>query len=153
MIKTLLKLGILLAIGIVSYNYFFGTEAEKEVSRNIFAQTKKIGKSTLELGKSTLDLFKSEREKLDQGKYDGALEKITGLFDKMKDEVKENSHILQRIKELEAKKDKLSEKAKETSEETGAAAKADKEKLVEEIKELYDEAEELAKEAKAAEKQ
>ena len=147
MIKTLLKLGILLAIGIVCYNYFFGTAAEKESSKKIFSKAKEIGKSTFELGKSTIELFKSEREKLDEGKYDGALDKIGGLFNELKDSAKENSHILKRIKELEAKKEDLVQKTKETSDDNSIAAKKEKEKLVAEIKDLFNEAEALAKEA------
>ncbi|MFK8114987.1 MAG: hypothetical protein AB8B91_22485, partial [Rubripirellula sp.] len=69
MVKTLFKLVLVLVVGLLSYNYFFGTAEEKERSRQVVAQ---VG----ELTSSVVDLLKTEKQKYDAGKYDAAFSKI-----------------------------------------------------------------------------
>lgn len=77
MIKFLIKIGLLAVVGVLTYNYFFGTAAEKQQSANVFGMVK-------DLGSSIGDLVKSETEKFDQGKYDQVLSKVTSAFDALK---------------------------------------------------------------------
>lgn len=103
MIRSLLKLGALLVVGILVYNYFFGTVEEK-------AQSKKVFTEVVDLGKSAWNLLKTEKAKLDDGKYDGALDKISGLIDNLKRKAKtieDNKEILDQIRDLEIKKEKI----------------------------------------------
>ena len=72
MIKSILRLAAILVVGILFYNYFLGTPTEKEQSKKVFSKVK-------DLGRDAWDLLKTEKEKLDEGKYDEALDKITTL--------------------------------------------------------------------------
>ena len=66
MFKTLIKLAVVLAIGLLTYNFFLGSPEEKEASQKVVGQVR-------DLGASVFDLLKSEQEKLSAGKYDEAL--------------------------------------------------------------------------------
>ena len=100
--KSILRLGLLLVAGILVYNFFLGTPEEKEQSKVIFREVK-------DLGKAAVDLLKSEKNKFDEGKYDGALDKIGNLFDSLKNKAEdiEDSQLLDRIAELEDKRKAL----------------------------------------------
>lgn len=67
--KLLIKVVLLLVVGVLGFNYFFGSPDEKETSRQVFAQVK-------ELSSSVVGLLKSEKEKFDQGEYHDALAKV-----------------------------------------------------------------------------
>ena len=103
--KSILKLAVILVVGILIYNYFLGTEAEKEQSKEIFSEVK-------DLGKAAWGLLKSEKDKFDEGKYDGALDKIGSLIDNLKDKAEtiQDSDILDRIAQLEDQKAELERK-------------------------------------------
>ena len=77
MIKSLIRLVVLVVIGVLVYNYFLGTDEEKENASRIFQEVK-------EVGSSVADLLRSEKEKFDSGKYDAALDKVGGLFDNIR---------------------------------------------------------------------
>ena len=121
MIRSLLKLGALLLVVILVYNYFFGTVEEK-------AQSKKVFTEVVDLGKSAWGLLKSEKAKMDDGKYDGALEKISGLIDNLKKKantLKDNKEILDQIRDLETKKEQIEDQlAEKGSAEEKAVPKA-----------------------------
>ena len=103
--KSILRLAVILIVGILIYNYFLGTEAEKEQSKEIFSEVK-------DLGKAAWGLLKSEKDKFDEGKYDGALDKIGSLIDNLKDKAEtiQDSDILDRISQLEDQKADLERK-------------------------------------------
>jgi len=134
MIKSLLKLGLLLVIGILVYNYFLGTPEEKASSKKVFTEIK-------EVGKSVGGLLKAEKEKFDAGKYDNALDKIGGMFDKLKSKVKDGSDQFKEIKELEEKKNKLKERLSEGGD---TLPEEEKQALKKELEELIKETEKLA---------
>jgi len=101
MIKTILRVLAVLVVGIVVYNFFFGTPEEKQQSREIFQKGK-------ELVVSAKDLLQSEKEKFDAGKYDNALDKIGGLFNDLKDKTNQfDENYLDRISELEQRRQEL----------------------------------------------
>lgn len=110
MIKTAIRLGLLLVIGIIVYNYFLGTPEEKESSRKIFNEVKK-------LGESTWALLKSEKDKLDEGKYDEALTKMEDIFDKIKGEAKNenNAELMEEVRVLEYDQQKLKDRINSTN--------------------------------------
>lgn len=93
---NLLKLAALLVIGILVYNYFFGTTEEKAQSKVIFSEAK-------DLGKAAWGLLKSEKEKFEDGKYDEAVDKVGGLFKNLKTKAQENkdTDALAELRELE----------------------------------------------------
>ncbi len=93
---NLLKLAALLVIGILVYNYFFGTTEEKAQSKVIFSEAK-------DLGKAAWGLLKSEKDKFEDGKYDEAVDKVGGLFKNLKTKAQENkdTDALAELRELE----------------------------------------------------
>ncbi len=64
-----LPLVIVLAVGLVGYNYFFGTPEEQQNSVKIFSQVQG-------LGSDVFNLLVSEKGKFDDGKYNDAMDKI-----------------------------------------------------------------------------
>lgn len=134
--KSLIKLGLLLIVGILVYNFFFGNENEKAQSREIF---EKVG----DLGKAGINLLRSEKEKFDDGKYDDALDKIGNLFDKVRDKAEDlnDSELLRDISRLEKKRQDLKraveeERPEEYSQEKKDSLKAEWEQLMEESEEV-----------------
>lgn len=102
MIKSLLKIGVLLVIGILVYNYFLGTPEEKEQSKVIFTEVK-------DLGKSAWGLLEKEHTKFKAGKYDDALTKVEDLYTSIKEKAKviKDSELLDKVTELEKKRQEL----------------------------------------------
>ncbi|PHI19105.1 hypothetical protein CEQ90_14410 [Lewinellaceae bacterium SD302] len=133
MIRTLLKLGVFLVIAVLGYNYFLGDEAEKAQSREI------VGKAA-DLGKDAWNLLRAEKEKMDEGKYDGALDKLKGLYGELRETAGnlKDSDALEQISKLEEKRKELSEKLEN-------ATAAEKEATAREVEELTEETEEVMK--------
>jgi len=98
MIRFVLKIGALLVVGILIYNFFFGDSAEKEQSRKIFGQVKDVVVSVSQL-------VKTEKQKFDAGKYDTALEKLGGAYQAVRGQVQKlDASFLSRLDELEKRK-------------------------------------------------
>lgn len=101
MIRSILKIGALLVAGILIYNYFFGTNEEKDTSRKIFGEMKDVVVSVAQL-------VKSEKEKFNAGKYDAALEKLGGAYRAVRERAQHlDAGLLQRLDELEKRKASL----------------------------------------------
>lgn len=102
MIRLLLKLAFILVIGIVGYNYFLGNEQEQANSREIVGKVR-------DLGSDAWNLLASERRKLREGKYDGALEKLDKLYDSLRDKATAltDSRLLERLNELDERRREL----------------------------------------------
>jgi len=144
MIKSILKVGIFLVVGILGYNYFFGSPEEK-------AQSKEILNKAADVGKAGVGLLKEEVQKFKSGKYDDALDKVGNALNNTKDKVKEGSKLLDQVKDWQAKKDEWTKKSEELK---GSIDSDDsKEDTKEAIKRLNEEAKELEKEGKRLEKE
>lgn len=101
MIRILLKYGALLVAGILIYNYFFGTDTEKDNSRKIFGQVRDV---VVSVGQ----LVKSEKSKFDAGKYDAALEKLGSAYKAVRERAQHlDASMLKRLDELEQRKSAL----------------------------------------------
>ncbi len=112
MIRSILKIGVVVVLGLLIYNYFLGSPEEKAQSKEIFGKFKEVGKS---IG----NMLKTEKGKFDSGKYDNALGKVREMLGNLKSkageiggdykdkisnlEQKENEleNMLKRLKELE----------------------------------------------------
>lgn len=136
MIKTIIKIGLLLVAGLLGYNYFLGDDAEKAQSREI------VGKAR-DLGKDAWDLLKSERTKLKEGKYDGALDKLEGLYGSLKERAGDlaDSDALQRINELTQRRDELEKALTDAGGELSTEGKRKLDNLTAETEELMNEME------------
>ena len=106
MMRSLIKLGLILVVGILVYNYFFGTPEEKQQSKAIFEDVRS-------LTQSAIGLLKTEKVKFDEGKYDDAVEKVGGLLDNMKgkaEQLKDNKDLIGQISELQQRQRALDAK-------------------------------------------
>ena len=136
MIRTLLKIGALLVVVLLGYNYFFGDETEKAQSREIVG---KVG----DLGKDAWNLLKSEREKMREGKYDDALEKLDGLYQNLrgKAEALRDSEALERLRELSERRAELEQMLEDGDDELSRDARRKLDDLTAETEELMNEME------------
>lgn len=101
MIKSLIKIGLFLVVGILCYNYFFGNSEEKANSKKVFHE---VG----DLARSVGSLVRSEREKFDQGKYDGALAKLGDAYQGLKKQAKFlDENVLKRLDAAEKRREAL----------------------------------------------
>ena len=137
MIKTILKLGLVLVVGLLGYNYFLGDVEEKEQSREIVG---KVG----DIGKDAWNLLKSERQKMKDGKYDDAREKLDGLYSsvKGKDQDLKDSGILDRLDDLDQRRKELEGLVNEKGSELSTDAKRKLNDLTAETEVLMNEMEE-----------
>lgn len=106
--KSLLKLLAIVVVGVLIYNYFFGTPEEKATSKEIFTDVR-------DLGKATWGLLKSEKQKFDEGKYDEAVDKVGGLLGSLKSKARtsEDDASLARLEELERRRLELEQEVAE----------------------------------------
>lgn len=151
MLKLLFRLLFILLIGVLVYNYFFGTPAEKETSRVIFHDVKQVSKSAW-------TLLKSEKAKLDAGKYDTALNKINEVIGQLKTRARDdrNQPALSKLEELDRERQVLESRletlnqARRIAEQTGAlrskiSVEQDERRLKSDLTVLFDETESLLK--------
>lgn len=104
MLRFIISTSFFLVIGLLSYNYFFGTTEEKEQAQEIFSK----GAEVVGAGAG---LLKSEYQKYQEGKYDEALENVSHLLSKLKDQggdlLEEIESWKQRKNDWEQKKNDL----------------------------------------------
>ena len=136
MIRLVIKLGIFLVIGLVGYNYFFGSADEKAQSREIVG---KVG----DLGRDAWNLLRSERSKMKEGKYDDALEKLDGLYQNLrgKAEALRDSEALERLRELSERRAELEQMLEDGDDELSRDARRKLDDLTAETEELMNEME------------
>jgi len=146
MIGKIIKLGILVVIGLVGYNYFLGTPEEKEKSKEI------IGKVT-DIGKAGVGLIKEEVAKFKDGKYDRALEKIQSGLSTAKEQLQDKGgKLMDSIESWESKKDAWSKERDRLKELFETADDEQKEALSKEIEDLNKKGEQLEATADQIEK-
>jgi Sec-independent protein translocase protein TatA len=143
--RSLIKLGLILLVAVLGYNYFFGTAEEKEQSKEIIGKVRDVGRDAW-------GLLKSEKDKLNEGKYDGAVDKVGGtvesigeLLGKLKRTAEDldDAGALDRLSELQDKQQALEKQlASETPETYDAAEQA---KVKSEIEQLLKQTESLMK--------
>jgi len=98
MLSKLIKYGLVLVAGILIYNFFFGDAAEKKQAKEV------IGKAGDALG-ATWNLLKSEKQKFDAGKYDQALDKLSGAYQAIRNGAQYlDQNVLRRLDDLERRK-------------------------------------------------
>lgn len=137
MIRSLLKLLFILIIGVLIYNYFLGTPEEKENAKQIFSEVKDVVVGVK-------DLVKAEKEKFDKGKYDNAIDKIGELLSKLKSKAKDiDEKYIDRISDLEKKKDQLKDAISNYDEEDERIGDTQKDSMVNELDQLLRDAESL----------
>jgi hypothetical protein len=133
MIRTVFKLGLILVVGILIYNYFLGTPEEKASSEKIFSEVK-------DLGVAAWGLLKSEKQKFDEGKYDEALDKVGNLFSNLREKASQlnDRDLSDRIDNLEQQRKDIQEKVDRASDSLSEEEKAE---LKEQFRSLMDQTE------------
>ncbi len=103
MIKMLVRLAIVVVIGLLGYNYFFGTTEEKESAQETINSIK-------DLFGQLWALLISEKEKFSEGKYDEALDNVGDLFSRLEERAArtDDPQLLERLDELEARRREIS---------------------------------------------
>lgn len=140
MIKSVLRLAVVLVIGILVYNYFLGTPEEK-------ASAKNIGNKVLDIGKAGVGLLKDEYKKFRDGKYDKALDKVGNLLDKAKQKGGEYVNDIKDWEERKAAWDQKKDELEKMME--GDEDKISEEDMKKAIEDLKQEGKQLEKEGKA----
>ena len=101
MIRSLIKIGIFLVIGILIYNYFLGDNSEKAQSKALFGEMRDV---VVSVG----GLLKSEKQKYDAGKYDEALDKLGDAYVVIrKQAVKLDKGMMEDLESLEKRQKSL----------------------------------------------
>ncbi len=134
--RTIINLVLIIVIAIVGYNYFFGDHREQAESREIVDQVKGLGKS---IG----DLMISEKEKFDQGKYNGLVERLRSLTDRIGSQLEtSDTKGKEQLKELEGELDELERKVEESgdtiSDQTGEELRIRLNQLLEQAERMLD---------------
>ncbi|OAV42699.1 hypothetical protein [Lewinella sp. 4G2] len=142
MIKFIIKLGLVLVVGLVGYNYFFGDAEEKEQSREIVGKVK-------ELGSDAWALLRSEKQKMDDGKYDDALDKLDNLYGELRGKAQDikDSGALDRLQELSERRGELEELLRQEGDELSAEGKRKLDDLTQDTEVLMNEMEAKSKSA------
>jgi DNA repair ATPase RecN len=145
MIKSILKLALLLIVGIVVYNLFMGTPEEKTGAKKIVKEVKDVG---VEIG----NLLKEEKKKFDQGKYDNALDKIDDLFEDLKNKAEDiDKKYLPEIETLEEKANDLKERIDKANKHKSVSNQGEKElkELNKQFENLVDDVDDLLEKMKS----
>jgi len=104
MLRGLFRLLLFVVAIVLIYNYFLGDAKERKQSEEIVSQVKSLGKS---MG----DLLVAEKDKLQQGKYDEALEKVGDFIKNLRSNSDQlDVDGLRKLNELEAQKIELQSK-------------------------------------------
>lgn len=104
--KRILSLLIILVVGILGYNSYFGSEEDKARSREVTTKAK-------DLGKTVIGLLKAERQNLKNGKYDEAFDKVGTVFKGIGQKAQElGGNFPERYNKIEKKLDELKTKSK-----------------------------------------
>ena len=132
--RTLLKLALLLIVGLLAYNYFLGSPEEKEQSRVIVDKAR-------DLGSEAWKLLQTEREKMREGKYDAALDRLESLYKDLRREAESvrDSDALRKLDELSRRRETLEERNSER--ELDAEARQQLDELTDETEDLMHEME------------
>ncbi len=137
--KRIISLLFIVVVGILGYNFYFGSEEDKARSREVTTKAK-------DLGKTVFSLLKSERESFKNGKYDKALDKVGVIFKDIGQKAQElGGNFPERYNKIEQQLDDL--KAKSDRQNTTQPKNPDKEK-----KEIGDQFDHMIKEIEALKK-
>ncbi len=144
MISRILSTAAILIIGLLAYNYFLGSQSEKEQAKEI------IGKGAEVVG-AGVNLLKVEYQKFRDGKYDKALDKIGNLLRDLKEK---GGELVNEIDDWQDRKGSWDEKKNELEELLKSGSDSiNEEEVKAAIKELEKEGEALKKEGQKLQEQ
>ncbi len=141
MIKSLLKIAVLVVIGVLVYNYFFGDPDEKATSEKVFNEIKDVGVAVK-------DFVKDEHQRIKDGKYKKVISKIddtlTGIEAKIKNMDKET---VEEYKNLRRESKRLEGELKDLKEDSSDELSKEERKSIEsKLKDLLEKTNDFIKE-------
>ncbi len=140
LMRSIIKLVLIVLIAVLGYNYFLGSTDEKSESREIVAQVK-------DLGKSIGGLIMSEKEKLEAGKYDGLFDNLENIFKKLESQIRSgDKEQREQLNDLEQDKKDLEKEVKDA--EKNEVSRNKKNELEARLKGLLEKTEKLLDENK-----
>lgn len=99
--KRILPLIAFLVIGLLGYNYYYGTEEDKARSKEVTSKAK-------DFGTSIINLLKAEQTNFKAGKYDNTFKKVGGIFKDLGRKAEQlGGNFPARLKQLETKLNNL----------------------------------------------
>ncbi|MGB0864220.1 MAG: hypothetical protein ACPG19_00815 [Saprospiraceae bacterium] len=125
----LVSYAIVLIIGILIYNNFFGSETEKQQSKEVFQKTK-------DLGLEIRDLIKQERANYDDGKYSKIVNKVKTLIGKS-DEL--NSKYSKKLDEIDEIQEELGAEQRKKARNSSSYNEKTEEELKRQLEDLLNE--------------
>ncbi|MBY5958923.1 hypothetical protein KUV50_12300 [Membranicola marinus] len=133
--RAIVNIILIVLIAVIGYNYFFGSSEEKSDSQEIVDQVK-------DLGKSIGSLITSEKQKMEEGKYDGLFDKVEGIFRTLERQLGANdSDQKEELQDLERDKKALEREVRDAEEHEVSPEK--KNELEEKLQELLEKTERL----------
>ena len=120
MIKGLLKIGLILVVGILVYNRFFGTDVEKQQAKEVFGSVKGVVHSVA-------GILKSEKAKFDEGKYDKVMDKLGDAYKTVREKAQfVDQKVLSQLDDLEKRKAELQKELDDLKADSGESSTAEK---------------------------
>lgn len=116
--RFLIRIVLLLVVGVVLYNFFFGSPEEKEQSKTVINTAKEAGKAVWSFGKEAFGLLRKEKVKFEDGKYNEAVDNVGNLYDKLRGHAKtidDNKDLIARLDRLERERRELETKIDQPS--------------------------------------
>jgi len=130
MIKTILKLAILLVAGVLIYNYFLGSPDEKAASQKVFNEIKDVGSAVT-------DFVKDEHQRIKDGKYDKVIGKVDDALTNIEAHVKNmDPEAIAEYKELKRESAVLEKEIEQVDEEDTELSKDERKAIEEKLKSL-----------------
>jgi len=137
--KFLIKAALILIVGILVYNYFWGTPEEKATSTQVYTKVK-------DLTVSVVDVLKQEKDKFNKGKYDTAIDKVENVISTLRSNKKELSSSEQnQVEQLNLEKDQLKTDIERTNKLPEKEADEASKKLDDRLMNLLHKAEEIVR--------
>jgi len=138
MIRKLISLVILVVVGLMGYNMFFGTEEDK-------ARGKAVTKEFKELTGAIGGFLKAEKENYDAGKFEDAMQKLNKAFRNISSKAQEiGGNLPERVKELEEKKEQLDRLIETNKNSRIADPKKENDKIEDEMSDILKELQDIA---------
>ena len=139
--KRIISLIVLVVVGLLVYNTYYGSEEDKERGNAVVKESK-------EAIQSVFDLLKGEKENFDEGKYNDALDKVGSILKDLGDKVGNlGNEYPGKLKQLEDKKAELEQKLQDRKSQSEAGERRSTsvtdEELTDELNDLLNELKEL----------
>ena len=132
MIKSIIKIALLLVVGVLVYNYFFGDAAEKATSQKVFTEIKDVGIAVK-------DFVKDEHQRIKDGKYSRVIDKIDDALTSAEAKLKNmDRETVEEYKELRRENRRLEDELVDLEKDDRELTKDDRSNIEDKLKVLLE---------------